>query len=219
MNRSRAFTVSSVLFVGLMLGGCAPQSPEGSSEDAADQSDAVKAKQTCGGFAGLACPDGMVCVDDPHDSCDPAHGGADCGGICKKHATPTKQQCKDPSRNYVSTDPNACMAMKFFCSEGEPFFDQCGCGCTIPQGPTCGGKSCGAGEYCCNDSCGTCAPIGALCINQVCDTTNQCLPEDCGPQLGLANYLCPDGVTVAGPTGNCIAQPGGACGWEIASCP
>lgn len=37
----------------------------------------------CGGFAGLECPDGLVCVDDPDDDCDPKHGGADCGGICE----------------------------------------------------------------------------------------------------------------------------------------
>ncbi len=41
----------------------------------------------CGGIAGLACPDGMQCVDDPDDSCDPENGGADCGGICT--GTPT----------------------------------------------------------------------------------------------------------------------------------
>src|SRR5262245_59734512 len=27
--------------------------------------------QMCGGFAGIACPSGMTCVDDPNDSCDP----------------------------------------------------------------------------------------------------------------------------------------------------
>jgi hypothetical protein len=36
----------------------------------------------CGGIAGIQCPDGQVCIDDPSDSCDPNHGGADCGGIC-----------------------------------------------------------------------------------------------------------------------------------------
>ncbi|SPN98672.1 uncharacterized protein DNG_01716 [Cephalotrichum gorgonifer] len=36
----------------------------------------------CGGFAGFKCEDGLTCYDDPRDSCDPKHGGADCGGIC-----------------------------------------------------------------------------------------------------------------------------------------
>ncbi|MFV8749228.1 hypothetical protein ACNOYE_01625 [Nannocystaceae bacterium ST9] len=38
----------------------------------------------CGGIAGIQCPEGQVCVDDPKDSCDPENGGADCGGICQK---------------------------------------------------------------------------------------------------------------------------------------
>ena len=36
----------------------------------------------CGGFAGLACPDGLTCVDAP-DGCDPAKGDADCLGVCE----------------------------------------------------------------------------------------------------------------------------------------
>lgn len=43
-----------------------------------------KCVQFCGGFAGIACHGANeTCVDDPSDSCDPAHGGADCGGICQ----------------------------------------------------------------------------------------------------------------------------------------
>ncbi|MGC4065109.1 MAG: hypothetical protein QM784_10780 [Polyangiaceae bacterium] len=36
----------------------------------------------CGGIAGLPCPAGFTCVDDPRDDCSPCRGGADCGGIC-----------------------------------------------------------------------------------------------------------------------------------------
>lgn len=36
----------------------------------------------CGGIAGIACPAGQECVDDPSDTCDPENGGADCGGVC-----------------------------------------------------------------------------------------------------------------------------------------
>ncbi|AKH36624.1 MULTISPECIES: hypothetical protein [Nitrosomonas] len=43
-----------------------------------------KPKQMCGGIAALPCPEGMKCVDDPSDNCDPANGGADCAGICVK---------------------------------------------------------------------------------------------------------------------------------------
>jgi hypothetical protein len=39
--------------------------------------------QACGGIAGIRCPQGKICVDDPADHCDPKHGGADCPGICE----------------------------------------------------------------------------------------------------------------------------------------
>jgi hypothetical protein len=43
-----------------------------------------KCVQFCGGIAGFQChDDNEECVDDPTDSCDPAHGGADCGGMCQ----------------------------------------------------------------------------------------------------------------------------------------
>lgn len=43
-----------------------------------------KCIQRCGGIAGITCHDStQSCVDDPSDSCDPAKGGADCGGICQ----------------------------------------------------------------------------------------------------------------------------------------
>jgi hypothetical protein len=38
----------------------------------------------CGGIAGLACPEGYRCIDDPTDTCDPKNGGNDCIGICVK---------------------------------------------------------------------------------------------------------------------------------------
>lgn len=45
-----------------------------------------------------------------------------------------------------------------------------------------------------------------------------CAPEDCGPTLGMPNWLCDDGVTVAGP-GACAATEEGDCAWEIIDCP
>lgn len=39
-------------------------------------------KQFCGGIAAIPCPGEGRCADDPTDNCDPADGGADCGGIC-----------------------------------------------------------------------------------------------------------------------------------------
>jgi hypothetical protein len=45
-----------------------------------------------------------------------------------------------------------------------------------------------------------------------------CAVSACGPALGLPNRICPDGVTVSGPTGNCLKTSAG-CGWEVISCP
>jgi hypothetical protein len=40
-------------------------------------------RKFCGGIGNIQCADGASCVDDPTDECDPATGGADCGGICQ----------------------------------------------------------------------------------------------------------------------------------------
>lgn len=36
----------------------------------------------CGGYAGIKCEEGLRCLDNPYDDCDPANGGADCAGVC-----------------------------------------------------------------------------------------------------------------------------------------
>jgi hypothetical protein len=46
-----------------------------------------------------------------------------------------------------------------------------------------------------------------------------CNPQQCGPQLGMPNTQCSDGITVAGPTGRCLHQSDGSCGWEVIACP
>jgi hypothetical protein len=48
-----------------------------------------KCRQFCGGIAAFPCDDpAEECVDNPDDSCNPATGGADCGGICMPKVTP-----------------------------------------------------------------------------------------------------------------------------------
>jgi hypothetical protein len=53
-----------------------------SSSSVSSMSSSVSSAIFCGGIAGIQCPSGMDCIDNPNDSCDPKHGGADCGGIC-----------------------------------------------------------------------------------------------------------------------------------------
>ena len=126
---SLRFIPWSVLVTGLALLGSAC----GPTADAADQTaalEAAKGGEFCGGIAGIACAEGFTCVDDPNDTCDPNQGGADCGGICQAEK---KKACNydDPSRTYVSQDPDQCAVIRFTCPEGQSaFFDDCGCGCT-----------------------------------------------------------------------------------------
>lgn len=114
----------------------------------------------CGGIAGIPCPGGYVCVDDPADGCDPATG-ADCGGRCQR---------EEPGGGY-----NPCAAI--LCIVGTTCCPNCG-GICVPPGTACtdalcGGEPCGAGfcaagEFCCNPSCGICAPLGGYCTEQYC---------------------------------------------------
>jgi hypothetical protein len=37
---------------------------------------------------------------------------------------------KNPRVHYVSTDPDECAVIRFYCDPGqEPFSNECGCGC------------------------------------------------------------------------------------------
>ncbi len=113
----------------------------------------------CGGLAGTPCPGDNTCVDDPTDTCDPARGGRDCGGVC---------QCLKQG----------------LCVEGFTWSDRA-CACVPSARPPrdagappprdggaavrCGNNTCGAGEFCCNASCGICAPAGGACIQLFCE--------------------------------------------------
>jgi hypothetical protein len=102
----------------------------------------------CGGFAGIACPGSGVCQDDPSDSCDPNHGGADCGGIC-------------------TCGPNNKLCAQGLVWNGDPAV----CACAPPaSGATCGKNTCAAGQFCCNPSCGICAPAGGVCTQMACES-------------------------------------------------
>lgn len=131
----------------------------------------------CGGFGGFPCAKGLICKDDPADSCDPAAGGRDCSGVCVADPGPgAGGGCDKPERKYMAKDPQKCAAIRFFCEAGYvAFHDDCGCGCEPgqgqppPQGQPCKDKVCGADQFCCNPSCGICAPKGGACTQQVCN--------------------------------------------------
>src|SRR5262249_49082818 len=101
----------------------------------------------CGGLARFPCPGAGQCIADPRDHCDPAHGGADCGGICVCPATLT---CKagthfDPNPEVctcVPDQPDPCATVRcrspLVCKvvDGAPV--------CLPGGEPCGGTTCGA---------------------------------------------------------------------------
>lgn len=152
-----------------------------------------KAGTPCGS---KTCGPGTVCCNASCGICTPPDGAC------------TQQVCPPP--------PNRCKAD----ADCRKFSDYCvGCNCRAlsvcqpdPTCPTpgvqCFVDPCFNKEAFCNA--GTCALRPA---------TPTCPVEKCGPRLGMPNYLCPDGKTVAGPTNRCLQRPGGICGWEVTSCP
>jgi hypothetical protein len=100
------------------------------------------------------------------------------------------------------------------------FSDYCtGCDCralsSCEQDPACPGP----GVQCLVDPCWK---EEAFCDAGRCalrDRRAPCPLEECGPQRAMPNTLCPDGRTVAGPSGRCLANAAGTCGWEIVACP
>jgi len=105
-------------------------------------------------------------------------------------------------------------------SDCRTFADLCtGCDCRslsiCEQDPVCPGP----GVQCFVDPC---AGQQAFCNAGHCALRSApalCQDGACGPELGLPNVLCPDGKTVAGPSGRCLQNADGTCGWEIISCP
>jgi hypothetical protein len=159
-----------MVFAALTLSACGVEG----SVDAFDTESALRGNangQFCGGFAGIECPDGYQCVDDPSDGCDPNAGGADCAGVCEKvrgGGGGGKKDCERKRNQYLG-DAEQCLTLRFICDSGEqPFFDDCGCGCEPIPGEVCGDSVCPDGEVCCNASCGICTPPGGVCTQQAC---------------------------------------------------
>lgn len=130
-------TLFFAVSLGAMLGACDVEPVEGEPTVVELR---AKPKTPCGGFAGLTCPDGQTCVDDPSDDCDPDNGGADCVGMCvngnpgggKRGGSNSCNHHDDPSKAYIGTSLEECAVIHFICSEGSHYFaDDCGCGCEV----------------------------------------------------------------------------------------
>lgn len=136
-----------LLALGLLCLGAVGQMACSTDAEAAQESVASDINETktkkpgegqfCGGFAGIQCPEKLICVDNPSDDCDPNAGGRDCAGICvdpDKDKGPTCEGDTDPTKSYVLRNPDKCAAIDVQCPEGSTaFFDDCGCGCQPAQ--------------------------------------------------------------------------------------
>ena len=109
----------------------------------------------CGGIAGIPCPEGQACIDDPSDECDPNMGGNDCGGICVGRGT-------------------FCGGIAGFpCPEGQKCIDDPSDDCD----PNRGGADCGG--ICVGGTTNPCAavlcPVGSDCVAK--GGVGRCVPQ------------------------------------------
>jgi hypothetical protein len=219
-----ATSVFCSVFAGLLV-AAAVAACGGTTPVVDDADEDLTLAKPCGGFAGLRCAGGTTCVDDPRDSCNPASGGRDCGGLCIT-ATKAKtcggfaglvcgtgKSCVDDPRD--SCDPAA---------GGRDCSGLCVAGVAPAPAPTptlktCGGFAglrCSGTDVCVDDPRDTCDPNkgGADCsgvcvvratakicggiIGAICAATETCVddPADqCNPAKGGADC-----------TGFCVAK-------------
>ena len=185
--------------------------PRHRRKDRADEVPTPVGRRFCGGIAGIPCPKGFLCIDNRNDQCDPAHGGADCGGIC------VRKKKKNP-----------CARIR--CAAGTVCCPRCGgmcissdvpCGAILCEPEPCGKTVCQPGEYCCSERCSQCAPIGKRCRDDLClpDPSNTCGDTVCGPGEFCCNPSCGECAPIAGActAHYCPPSEGQPCGRRV--CP
>jgi hypothetical protein len=169
----------------------------------------------CGGFAGIACPGAGSCVDAPGDGCDPANGGADCGGVCA---------CVE-----------RVLCIRGFVFDGSP--SVCACVPAEPEPDPCALVRCAGGTHCeVVDDAALCAPdeptnpcAAVLCVTgttcEVVQGEAVCTPQEPAPEPGpfcggIAAIECPgSGSCVDAPGDGCDPDNGGADCGGVCVCP
>jgi hypothetical protein len=236
MNRRQA-GVTGVMLLALLTGAdpaVAHKRPRNAKREKHQSSQGANRRRPCGGIAGIPCPGGFVCIDDPSDDCDPATGGADCSGICVRKGMcggiagipcPDGFVCVDDpwdecdpatggadcSGICVPIDENPCAAI--LCLEGTTCCPQCGGICIPSEVPCsedlcvsepCNQAVCGPGEYCCNESCSRCVGLGQGCTREFCPPEPP-LGEPCG------STTCPVGQVCCNESCGICTPPDGVC--------
>lgn len=151
----------------------------------------------CGGFAGMMCPDDLVCVDDPSDECDAANGGADCIGIC------------------VEGPPFCSGLAGLNCTDGLVCVDYPGDECDPNNGGADCIGVCVQEKEACAGLAGLDCPTGLVCIddpNDDCDPEAKgsecsgiCIQQSCNSQFGIH---CPEDFQCESVTVECLACDG-----------
>jgi hypothetical protein len=176
----------------------------------------------CGGIAGIPCPAGQKCVDNPNDSCNPNLGGADCGGMCVPDTGGCPPvMCTLFCANGFKKGPDGCP----ICSCNEEAGNSCKGRCGKPSADKscyCD-KSCKSYGDCCadyEDECGTTrTPASGQCVknsNDACSTDADCTGGGCGGELcynpdvssGISTCECTAPTNVKGC--GCVS---GKCTW------
>ncbi len=178
------------------------------------------------------CPDGTisldgVCTDACADvycieivvACDPGYhpdfSYPYCCGVC----VPDQPSCDATGAPHAG-----CLFVE--CAQGyhEEIDPLTCCPACYPDSRAClADTECAAGQRCdvsyCEPAPG-CDPVTEVCVTLCYGTcvAAECAIEECGPALGMPNTLCPDG-SVGGPTGRCLRNADGTCGWEVVECP
>jgi hypothetical protein len=177
---------------------------------------------TCGEDGEATCT--LLGCPDVYDPC----AGLACGDACSS-CPPEDDDCTETGEEKACNNEGVC--------EGSFDVSQCGadaCADVVCEEP---GPFCDQGAawegivYVCDPGTGECVDAGFPQAPQDCPfgcENGACLPdpnesceqteEVCGPAMGAPNYLCDDGVTVAGP-GPCEVQEDGICGWTMVECP
>jgi hypothetical protein len=196
--------------------GVTRQSTSGCINDRYAHTGACKS-ETCGGIAGLPCPDGKICVVDPNNDC------ADCPGICVVQPACPDVMCTLFCENGFKKDENGCDVCS--CADSGS-----GASCEGACGGPASDKSCYCDSQCekykdcCADYATQCegerTPASGQCVrnsDESCTTDADCAVGGCGGELcynpsfggGISTCDCAGpGAPVTGC--GCVA---GKCTW------
>jgi hypothetical protein len=134
----------------------------------------------CGGIAGIQCVGrDEYCVDNPYDNCNPAKGGADCGGICVKKTSAPSGSSSDPCalmRCKAGTHCDPCNGHAQCVTDGGSCIVPCNLNC-VKNKPKC--TICD-GHPTCLATNGQCPSSPPSACNLLCTKDSQC--KLCGGQ-------------------------------------